>query len=228
MTQPTLIGINGSFVTRQHRMITAQVFAHKIVSYQPTHEGLTEPKVLAHDASWMQPNDLCESRGGDIYFSDPQWGGDHLSSGVYVLRPNGSVTKIIDDLLGPNGLILSPEGKTLYVADSLQKLWKAYPVMADATVGPGKLFYEPGDEAHGVHQGDLPDGMTIDPFGNVYLTGLGGVRIVSPQGQLLWMINIPEKASNATLGGKEGNTLFITCDKKVYSLSLNLAPPESH
>ena len=224
--EANVIGINGSIVTRPSRMITAQVFAHKIVSYQVTGAGLVQPEVMAHDASWMQPNDLCQSPGGDIYFSDPQWGGDHRSSAVYVLRRDGAVMKVADDLLGPNGLIVSPDGKTLYVADSLQKLWKAYPVMADGTVGPSRLFYESGDEGSDADQGDLPDGMTIDPLGNVYLTGLGGVRIVSAQGRLLWMIKIPEKASNVTLGGKEGDTLFITCNKKVYGLSLNFTHPQ--
>ena len=133
-----------------------------------------------------------------------------------------SKKRIIDDMLGPNGLIVSLDNKTLYVADSLQKLWNAYPVKPDGTVGRGKLFYKSGDEGSGSDPGDLPDGMTIDPLGNVYLTGLGGVRIVSPRGQLLWMINIPEKASNVTLGGKKGNTLFITCNKKVYGFHLNL------
>ena len=115
----------------------------------------------------------------------------------------------------PNGLIASNDGKTLYIADSIQKLWRSFPIRAGGSLGKGKVFLETESS-----KTDAPDGMTIDESGNLYLTGLGGVRIVSPQGRLLWMISIPEKVSNVTIGGTSGKTLFLTCDKKVYSLEI--------
>jgi sugar lactone lactonase YvrE len=209
------IGINGTFLSNDNQLLTAQVFAHKIVSYSISQNGLQNPLALAHDSVWFQPNDLCQTHSGDIYFSDPQWDGDHSKSAVYHLSKDGKITKVVDDMLGPNGLIASRDGKTLYIADSIQKLWRSYPVRANGSLGKGKVFFTTESS-----KSDAPDGMTIDEAGNLYLTGLGGVRIVSPLGNLLWMICVPEKVSNVTFGGISGKTLFLTCNKKVYSLEI--------
>ena len=80
----------------------------------------------------------------------------------------------------------------------------------------GEVFFAPsGDSTKG------PDGMTIDSSGNLYLTGLGGVWVVSPQGKVLTFIEVPEFCSNVTFGGADGSVLYITCSKRVYSLQTN-------
>ena len=213
------IGINGSFSIEGNRLLTAQVYAHKIVSYLVTANGLSNKKVLAEDADWFQPNDLCQNCRGDIYFSDPDWKGKKAGA-VYLLKGDGHVEKIIDELVAPNGLIVSNDGKILYVADSLLKLWKSYPIKENGTVGQGRIFYKDDGMYDHSNPDDLPDGMTVDKKGNVYLTGLGGVRIVSPQGILLYMIHLPQKASNVTFGGKDMQTLYITCNHNVYALKM--------
>ena len=213
------IGINGIFYSNEGLLLTAQVFSHQVVSYTSGINGAEQKNILAHDENWNQPNDICQSRSGNIYFSDPQWGGDHSNSAVYCLSASGKVNKVIDEMLAPNGLIVSKDGGTLYVADSLEKNWRCYPILADGALGQGRVFFEAGDIERW-EKSDLPDGMTIDERGNVYLTGLGGVRIVSPAGEYLTAVAVPEKVSNVTFGGKENKTLFLTCKDKVYSLQM--------
>ena len=165
-----------------------------------------------------QPNDLCQTARGDIYFSDPDWG-TPANSGVYRRDLAGVVTKVISDMGAPNGLIGSNDGAKLYVADSTAKHIRSYPVNpADGTVGAGSLFFDASSGS-----GSDPDGLTIDALGNVYMAGLGGVWVISPAGVQIEMISVPETASNVTFGGPDNKTLFITCQDKVYSLLMQVA-----
>ena len=224
------IGVNGIFYSNTGILLTAQVFAHKLVSYVGG-EKPQQKQVLAYNDKWNQPNDVCQSPAGEIYFSDPQWDdyfsnppkrdGDHSNSAVYCIKKDGSVCKVIDDLPGPNGVIVSNDGKTLYVADSIQSKWWSYPIIEEGVLGQPQVFFEL-DRTDQYDDFDRPDGSTIDEYGNVYLTGLGGVRIVSPSGKLLKMIPTTEKASNVTFGGADNKTLFITCDGKLYSLQMSV------
>ena len=106
---------------------------------------------------------------------------------------------------------------TLYVADSTAKHLRSYPINPDGSLDAGSLFF---DASSGT--GSNPDGLTIDELGNVYMTGLGGVWVISPEGEQIEMIEVPETASNATFGGPDNKTLFITCDGKIYSLSMQV------
>lgn len=213
------IGINGARIGNDGRMLTAQVMAHKVVSYKVTESKLEDTKTLAHNAGWQQPNDLCVGPGGNIYFSDPQWGGDHSGSAVYLLRKSGEIVRVADDMQAPNGLAVSQNGEYLYVADSLAKHWRRYEILSDGWLGEGEIFYSDEFFAERAETNDLPDGMAIDSGGNLYFTGLGGVRVVSPGGELLWMVAIDEKTTNVSLDSEE-DWLFITCSKKVYGLRL--------
>ena len=117
----------------------------------------------------------------------------------------------------PNGVIASNDGKTLYVGDSHEKLWRSFPIKANGTVGEGKVFFNPETKRQ-----DSPDGMSIDAEGNLYLSGRGGVWVASPQGKSLGLIPVPVFCSNVTFGGADGKTLFLTCSNKVYSLKMNV------
>tara|TARA_R110002049_G_C9167086_1_gene561547 strand:+ start:3710 stop:4606 length:897 start_codon:yes stop_codon:yes gene_type:complete len=165
------------------------------------------------------PNDLWIAPNGGIYFSDPYyhrtwWAEDHKeiqdTRGVYYLNPNKDITRIIDDFETPNGLIGTPDGKTLYVADiQANKTWK-YTIEADGTLG-NKTFFAP----HG------SDGMTIDNKGNVYLTS-GKVWVYNPAGTLIKDIEFPEKPANICFGGKKRNILFVTARKSIYTLKMRV------
>ncbi|MDO7171250.1 SMP-30/gluconolactonase/LRE family protein [Mariniflexile sp. AS56] len=165
------------------------------------------------------PNDLWIAPNGIIYFTDPYyhrswWQEGHKEiqevPGVYVLNTEGHIKRVISDFVKPNGIIGTPDGKTLYVADiGGSKIWK-YAINKDGTLSD-KTFFAP----HG------SDGMTIDTKGNVYLTS-GKVWVYNPEGQLIKEIETPEKPSNVCFGGKKRNVLFITARKSVYSLKMRV------
>ena len=165
------------------------------------------------------PNDLWIAPDGGIYFSDPYyqrkwWPEGHKevqdTRAVYHLNPDGDITRVIDDFETPNGLIGTPDGKILYVADiKAGKTWK-YDIQADGTLSNKTLFAPKGS-----------DGMTIDNKGNVYLTS-GKVWVYNPSGALIEEIEFPEKPANICFGGKKRKTLFVTARTGVYTLEMNV------
>ncbi len=209
-------GVNGTFLTSDGRLLGAQAYGHRILSYAIGDNGPSEVKVLLENAKLHQPNDVCQAPNGNIYFTDPDFK-ERKTSAVYLLRPTGQAVKIITDMPLPNGIKTSLDGKTLYVADSHLKHWKAYPIQDDGTVGEGKVFFDPMNE----NKSD-PDGLALDEEGNLYLSGRGGIWVVQPDGKPLGLIAIPEFCSNVTFGGPDGKTLYLTCSKKVYALSMKV------
>ena len=210
-------GINGTFLASDGRVLGAQVYAHRVAAFDPAAGPAPPLQSLAHDPGWNQPNDVCQVPGGGIYFTDPNFGKREASS-VYYLPPGAAkANAIITTMPLPNGIIASNDGKTLYVGDSHEKLWRAFSIRADGTVGPGRVFFDPEIE----NRSD-PDGMTIDEFGNLYFTGRGGVWVVSPEGEPLRLIPVKSFCSNVTFGGKDGRTLFLTCRGAVYSLAMRV------
>ena len=212
-------GINGTFLSREGRLLGAQAFGHRVTDYGLGGEGPQDPRTLLHDQTLHQPNDVCQAPDGTIYFTDPDFK-TKTTSAVYRLK-DGQAHQVLDDMPLPNGLITSLDGQTLYVGDSHEKHWRAYPIHPDGTLGQGRLFFDPDTES----QQD-PDGMTIDQAGNLYFTGRGGVWVVTPQGQSLGLIPVPEFCSNVTFGGPNHQTLFLTCRKKVYTLKMQIPGPD--
>jgi gluconolactonase len=209
-------GVNGMYLSADGRLLGAQGFARRIVSYDLSPEGPRDTKVLCAAESIVKPNDICQAPDGAIYFTDPDFKA-LKDSAVYRVAPDGKGVKVITDMPAPNGVIASLDGRTLYVSDSHQKEWRAYPVNADGTVGPGRVFFKPDTP-----DDKDPDGMSIDEFGNLYFCGRGGVWAVSPEGTPMGLILIPEFCSNATFGGADGKVLYITCDKKLYSIQMKV------
>jgi gluconolactonase len=205
-------GVNGTFLGVDGRLLGAQAFGHRVTS----HDFATgEMKILARDESWHQPNDICQTPNGDIYITDPDFK-DGKTSSVFRLS-SGKVTRVVSDMAMPNGIKTSNDSRTLYVGDSHHKHWRAYPISADGTVGPGRVFFDPDTENR-----NSPDGMSIDEHGNLYLSGRGGVWVVTAQGESKGLIAIPEFCSNVTFGGADGKSLYMTCSKKVYQLAMNV------
>jgi gluconolactonase len=210
--------INGTFLSREGRLLGAKLVKHQVIDFAFGADGPEDSKVLYENKDLCQPNDICQTPNGDIYFTDPDFG-KREKSGVYLLR-GGKGTKIIHDMALPNGIIASLDGQTLYVADSFDKHWRAYPIKPDGTTGPGRTFFDPETE----NKAD-PDGMSIDAEGNLYFTGRGGVWAVTPAGKSLGFIPVSVFCSNVTFGGDDGQTLYITCANKVYSLTMKVPGP---
>ena len=137
------------------------------------------------------------------------------------------MTLLTREMTRPNGIGLSPDEKTLYVAQSDPKaaLWKAFPVKADGTLGEGRLF---SDATKWVaSRPGLPDGMAIDQAGNIWATAPGGVLVFTPSGKLLGRLATGERTANCTFG-EDGRTLFITADMylcRVRTRSIGLGFP---
>jgi gluconolactonase len=165
------------------------------------------------------PNDLWIAPNGGIYFTDPYYHRDYWEKGrkelqdkrgVYYLNPEGKVIRVIEDYKQPNGLIGTPDGKTLYVSDiNDSKIWK-YTINADGTLSD-KTFFAP----------EGSDGMSIDNKGNVYLTNKQ-VSVFDKTGKKIASIEVPETPSNVCFGGKNRNTLFITARTSVYTLQMKV------
>jgi gluconolactonase len=179
------------------------------------------------------PNDLCFDAKGRVYFTDPCYGkrpkDGQEKYAVYRIDavdgepvPN-KVTRVIDDVDTPNGICLSPDGKTLYVADNAARkdgphTLLAYDVADDGTCKRRAVLHDFKD-----HRGI--DGMVLDTAGNIYATAEDGARtgvyIFSPTGKQLGFIRTPETATNCTWGGKDLKTLYITAGNSVYKVRLN-------
>jgi gluconolactonase len=166
------------------------------------------------------PNDAVFDSHGNLYFTDPPYGLPKQFDdprreldfcGVYRLSAAGALTLLTDQMTRPNGIGLSPDEKTLYVANSdpEKAIWMAFDPQSDGTIANGRVFYDASAWA-GKKKG-LPDVMTLDKDGNLFATGPGGVRLFAPDGTLLGSIDTGEKTANCTFGD-DGTVLYITAD----------------
>ncbi len=166
------------------------------------------------------PNDLWIRPDGGIYFSDPLYKRPYWNRGpseqdvqaVYYLTPDRQkLVRVAADLKQPNGVIGTPDGKKLYVADIGAKKTYAYSIQPDGTLTDKQLFCELGS-----------DGMTIDERGNVYLTGKG-VTVFDPSGKQIEQIPVEEGwTANVCFGGTDQHTLFITASRGLYGLRMQV------
>jgi gluconolactonase len=209
-------GVNGTYLDNEGRLLGAQGEAKKILSMAVGLVGPEDTRTLYHQDTPMNPNDICQTLRGDIYFTLPDFA-EKKRSTVMRIDTDGNASTVITEMTLPNGIIASLDGKTLYVADSHEKHWRSYPINEDGSLGEGKVFFDPDTE----NKSD-PDGMSIDEQGNLYLTGRGGVWVVSPEGKSLGLIPVPEFVSNCSFGDADGKTLYLTCAKKVYRLKMNV------
>lgn len=175
-----------------------------------------------HGKRFNSPNDLVYAPDGSLWFTDPPFGLAGMDkdpakelpfNGVYRYA-KGKLTAVITNLTLPNGIGFSPDWKTLYVSNSgPDRFVRAYHVEADGRVShPHDLIHYPvGNDP------DVPDGLKVDRAGNVWTTGPGGIRIISPSGRVLGQLKLPEVAANLAFA-EDGHTLYITASTSVYRL----------
>jgi gluconolactonase len=168
------------------------------------------------------PNDLTIGRDGTIYFTDPIYGlpekeKDSLREldfcGVYQLGNDGSVTLLTREIERPNGIALSPDEKTLYIANSHGPRPLIFKLDLTEANTPARLqtFFD----TSGLSGRGLPDGMKTDPAGNLWATGPGGLLIISAQGKLLGRAITHRATSNIAFGGNDGKSVFLTADDRI-------------
>jgi gluconolactonase len=175
------------------------------------------------------PNDLVFKSDGSLWFTDPPFGlpkvfddpkKEIAFSGVYRFA-DGNLSLVSTDLVGPNGLAFSPDEKFLYVDDwdPKKKVVMRYPVRADGSLGAGEVFFDmggaPGEEAL--------DGLKVDVQGHLYVSGPGGVWILSPEGKHLGTIRGPELPANFAFGDADRRTLYLCARTGLYRLRTRVA-----
>lgn len=172
------------------------------------------------------PNDGVFDSKGNLFFTDPPYGLEKNMEdpakeidfqGVYRYSKEGKLSLISDKITRPNGIGLSPDEKTLYVASSDPKkaIWMAFTLNEDGTVDSERLFYDAtGSEGKG-----LPDGLKVDKKGNIWATGPGGVWIFNAAGKVLGKILTGEATSNCGFDQAE-QTLYMTCDDYLMRIKL--------
>jgi gluconolactonase len=176
------------------------------------------------------PNDLCISRSGAIYFTDPPFGltdgaaspvKEQAFSGVYRWAPDGSVTVIDKDLAFPNGVALSPDESVLYVSncDKTMPVIKAYALGADGLPQSASMFFDMKPLMSPESKG-LPDGIKVDVNGNLFAAGPGGIVVLSKEGKLLGLINVTGRAQPNCAFADDGSTLIICATDIVARVKL--------
>jgi len=168
------------------------------------------------------PNDLVVDKTGGVYFTDPRFRAPQPlpqeKEAVYYRSVDGKVTRIIYNLKSPNGIILSPDEKTLYVIPTMQKDMWAYTVFAPGKLGEERVFCLLTQPTGKNNSGG--DGLTIDTKGNLYITSELGIQVFNPTGELLGIIKFPEQPANVTFGGLDMKTLYVTARTSLYSVEM--------
>lgn len=220
-------GSNGLTLDREGRLTIDQHGNRRVVRLEKN-GSLT---ILAdrYDAKRLNsPNDLVYKSDGSLYFTDPPFGlpkafddprKETPYSGVYRWA-DGNLQLLATDVAGPNGLAFSPDEKFFYVGnwDEKKKVVMRYEVRPDGTLANGKVFFDmtgaPGEDAI--------DGVKVDQQGNVYVSGPGGLWILSPAGKHIGTIAGPEHPHNMAWGGADGRTLYLTAQTGLYRIRLNI------
>jgi len=191
---------NGIRFDKKGIMFVADYTGHGILRVDPKTRKVT---VFAHEPTMNQPNDIAISKDGTLWASDPNWA---KSTGqVWRIDKNGKVTKVASDMGTTNGIDVSPDGKTLYVNETVQRNVWAFTIGRDGSLSGKRLLIQFPDFGM--------DGMRVDVDGNLYITrhGKGTVAVVSPEGKLLKEIDVLGKQpTNICFGGVDGKTAYVT------------------
>ncbi|HEY0061780.1 MAG TPA: SMP-30/gluconolactonase/LRE family protein [Telluria sp.] len=191
---------NGIRFGKDGAMFVADYVGHNILRVDPATRAVT---VFAHDDAMHQPNDLAIMANGVLYASDPDW--KNNGGKVWRIDTAGRATLVAADLGTANGIEVSPDGRTLYVGESVQRVIWAFAIAADGSLSGKRAFARFPD--FGL------DGMRADIDGNLYVTryGKGTVVKLAPDGKLLREIALPgKKPSNLAFGGPDGRTVYVT------------------
>jgi gluconolactonase len=218
----SFIGPNGMIADKDGYVLLCQHSNRRIVRVA---KDLTMTPYLEkfEGKRFNSPNDLVYRSDGTLYFTDPPYGllkqdddpAKELKFNGVFRYANGKLTAEIKDLNRPNGLALSPDGNTLYVANSdpPKRIWMRYDVAADGSISNGKLFADVTAEK----EEGLPDGFKVDTKGNIWTSGPAGIWVFSPYGKHLGTLKTPEVPANCNWGD-DGRTLYITAVKSVYRI----------
>jgi gluconolactonase len=207
-------GANGLFFDKSGNLLACEGGGRRLVSISPQ-GGVTVLADKYQGKRFNSLNDLWIDRKGGIYFTDPRYGnrdgmeqdGEHV---YYLSSDRKKLTRVVDDMVRPNGVIGTLDGKLLYIADHGDGKTFVYTVNEDGTLSNKKLFAPEGS-----------DGMTIDNEGNIYLT-TSVVAVYDKKGEKVETIQVPERPANVCFGGADKRTLFVTARTSLYSVKMRV------
>ena len=227
----TSMNANGNTRDRQGRLVTCEHRGRRVTRTE--YDGAITILADSYEGKQLNsPNDVVVKSDGSIWFTDPVFGilgyyeGEknppELAPAVYRIDgQSGKVTKVTDEIEGPNGLAFSPDEKLLYVVASREEPRKirAFDVAGEGRVSANRVAIEAG--------AGTPDGFRVDIDGNLWCgwgmgdPALDGVRVFNPRGEAIGHIGLPERCANLCFGGRWRNRLFMAASHGLYALYVN-------
>ena len=218
---------NGNAYDREGRLVTCEHATSRIVRRE------ADGRVAILADAWQgrelnSPNDLTVARDGTIYFTDPPYGRLSRSlggrrpipqpvNGVYRLDSRG-LSLMASDFEMPNGLCLTPAGRSILIADTAREHIRLFDIAEDGSWHGGSVWVEVPSEGMAA-----PDGLKCDSEGNIYCSGAGGIHVFDAAARHRDMIEVPELVANFVHGGADMKTLFITASTSIYSVRVKVA-----
>lgn len=191
---------NAIMFDKKDNMLLADWQGHNVLKVDAKTKAIS---IYVHNENFNQPNDLCISKSGKLFASDPNW--KESTGKLWRIDGHNKAVLLADDMGTTNGIELSPDERKLYVNESVQRNVWVFDVDKRGNISNKRLFYK--FEDFGL------DGMKCDKQGNLYVTrhGKGAIAILSPDGKLLREVQTKGKlTSNLTFGGSEGKTCYVT------------------
>jgi len=228
---------NGMTLEADGRLLVCEHSTSSLVRMDPDGTDVDREVLASHyeGKELNSPNDVCVKSDGSIWFSDPWYGRMPVFGvererelgwqGVFRIPPGGGDPQLVvdqDEYEQPNGLCFSPDESLLYINDTPKAWIKVYDVGSDGSLSNGRMFFEgvgTGDLEHGI-----PDGLKCDEEGNIWVTGPGGVWVISAGGEHLGTIKVPENTGNLTWGGPDWNWLFVPSSTSLYRVKTKVGP----
>ena len=223
-------GANGDYLNAGGQVVTADRERRQISLRSASNISIVQQALATafNGTAFNGPNDLVIDSAGGIYFTDPDYENRRsLPDAVYYRNPAGVVSRLLTGFFRPNGVILSPSGSTFYLAVEGENRIMAYDITAPGLLANQRQFARTDVNPDGTTIPNItngPDGLTIDPAGNIYAAVQNAVWAWNPAGQQLFQLPFPEDPTNVEFGGADGKTLFVTAGRSLYSIRLNIVP----
>lgn len=223
---------NGNTRDREGRLVSCEHGGRRVVRTEP--DGSLTVLADHYDGHRLNsPNDVVVKSDGSIWFSDPDYGilsdyegyrAEREQSGCHVYRidaTTGAVTKAADGFSRPNGLAFSPDEATLYVSDTGRSHDPDGPhhIVAFDVDTAGRLSRR---RVHHVIEDGVSDGFRVDSLGNIWTSSRGGVICLTPAGEAIGRIRVPEIVSNVAFGGPRRTRLYITATRSLYAIEVGV------